>query len=86
MNKVDTKLEKTTRLGVYRILRKLGVNREDIYPEATFKNDLFFDDKDWVCFLFFVESKFNISLKDEEVMQLKTVESTIHTVDKYLQN
>ena len=39
MNKVDTTMEKSTRLGVYRILRKLGVNREDIYPEATFKND-----------------------------------------------
>jgi len=77
-------MDKRTRLGMYRILRKLGVKRNEIYPEASFKTDLFFDDKDWLCFLFFVESKFNISIDDKEIDRLTNLESSIHTVNRYL--
>lgn len=77
-------MEKEIKLGVYRILRKLGVNREEILPEAQFKNDLFFDDMDMTCFLFFVESKFNISISDEETNQLTTIGNSIKVVDRHL--
>lgn len=77
-------MEKEIKLGVYRILRKLGVNRDEIYPEAKFSTDYFFDDIDWNCFLFFIESKFNISITDDEQKELVTVANTIDIVDKHI--
>lgn len=77
-------MEKEIKLGVYRILRKLGVDRDEIQPETQFKNDLFFDDQDMTCFLFFVESKFNISISDEETGELTTIEKSIQVVDRHL--
>lgn len=66
------------------MLRKVGVNRQYIYPEASFTNDLFFDDIDWKCFLCFVEEQFNIEINDEEAQRLVTVENTIELVNKRL--
>lgn len=77
-------MDKTTRVGMYKILRKLGLQRDEIYPEASFDSDLFFDDKDWLCFQFFVESKFNISIDADELMQLTNLESSIATVNHHL--
>lgn len=77
-------MEKQIRLGMYRVLRKVGVNRQYIYPEASFSTDLFFDDIDWKCFLCFVEEQFNIEINDEEAQRLVTVENTIELVNKRL--
>lgn len=77
-------MHKEINLGLYRILRKLGVNRDDIRPETQFQNDLFFDDTDWNCFLFFVESKFNISISNEEEIQLQTIGNSIDIIDRHL--
>ena len=77
-------MEKQVRLGVYRVLRKVGVNRQYIYPEASFTNDLFFDDIDWKCFLCFFEEQFKIEINDEEAQRLVTVENTIELVNKRL--
>ncbi|MBO7595297.1 MAG: hypothetical protein J6T12_10025 [Salinivirgaceae bacterium] len=77
-------MEKQVRLGVYRVLRKVGINRQYIYPEASFTNDLFFDDIDWKCFLCFVEEQFKIEINDEEAQRLVTVENTIELVNKRL--
>ena len=77
-------MEKQVRLGVYRVLRKVGVNRQYIYTEASFTNDLFFDDIDWKCFLCFVEEQFKIEINDEEAQRLVTVENTIELVNKRL--
>lgn len=78
-------MEKEVKLGVYRILRKLGVQRDEIYPEAKFNTDYFFDDKDWNCFLFFIESKFDISISDDEQKELVSVKNTIDFVDRHMQ-
>lgn len=77
-------MHKEINLGLYRILRKLGVNRDDIRPETQFQNDLFFDDTDWNCFLFFVESKFNISISNEEEIQLHTIANSVDIIDRHL--
>lgn len=77
-------MDKTTRLGMYRILRKLGVQRDEIRPEASFETDFFFDEKDWLCFQFFVESKFNISIEEAELSQFTNIESSIKTVNRHL--
>ncbi len=77
-------MEKDIKLGIYRILRKLGVNRDEITPETQFQNDLFFDESDWNCFLFFIESRFNISLSNEEEKQLYTIGNSIDIIDRHL--
>ncbi len=77
-------MEKTTRIGMYRILRKLGIKRDEIYPEVSFEKDLFFDEQDWTCFLFFIESKFDISIKDDEIGNITNFESSINTVNRHL--
>lgn len=77
-------MEKKINLGIYRILRKLGVDRDEIKPETQFQNDLFFDEIDWNCFLFFVESKFDISISNEEEVQLQTIGNSIDIIDRHL--
>ena len=77
-------MERQVRLGMYRVLRKVGVSRNDIMPEASFSNDLFFDDIDWKCFLCFVEEQFHIIINDEEARQMVTVESSIELVSRHL--
>jgi len=77
-------MERQVRLGMYRVLRKVGVNRQNIMPEASFSADLFFDEIDWKCFLCLVEERFNIVLGDDEIRQLVTVENTIELVNKHL--
>lgn len=77
-------MQKEINLGLYKILRKLGVNRDEIKPETQFQNDLFFDEYDWNCFLFFVESKFNISISNEEETQLQTIGNSIDIIDRHL--
>lgn len=77
-------MERQVRLGIYRALRKVGVKRNDIYPESSLSSDFFFDDIDWKCFLCFVEERFNIQINDEEAKQLLTVENTIDLVNKHL--
>ena len=70
-------------IGTYKILRKLGANRDDILPDADFKNDLFFDETDQTCLLFFVESNFNISISKQEESGLVTVNDLVEIVHKH---
>ncbi len=82
--KGDNNMERQVRLGLYRALRKVGVSRQSITPEASFSNDFFFDDVDWKCFLCFLEEQFHIEINDDEAQQLVTVENTIDLVSKHL--
>ncbi len=66
---------------LYKILRKVGVNREYIKPENSFNRDLFFDEKDWICFLFLLESGMNISLHDNMVKKMNTIGDAINIVN-----
>jgi len=77
-------MDKTIRIGLYRILRKLGVKREQIIPDALLKGKFFFDNQDWNCFLFFLETNFNITISAEDELKLETVGSTINTIHSKL--
>jgi len=77
-------MEKYTRIGMYRVLRKFGLKRDEIYPEASFQTDLFFDENDWQCFLFFIENKFKISIDDKEIKNFTNLESSISVVNAHL--
>ncbi len=72
--------------SVYRVLRKLGVQRSEITPETSFKRDLFFDDRDWQCFLFLVESNMDVNLNDAMVMQVNTVGDAVTMLKQQVHN
>jgi acyl carrier protein len=48
----NTMEEKKIRRNLYRVLRKTGVQKNDIQPEASFRRDLNFDSVDWKILLF----------------------------------
>lgn len=70
--------EKKIRRNLYRVLRKTGVQKNDIQPEASFKSDLNFDSVDWKIFTFYLEGIFNISVCDEELLNLGSVNETVN--------
>ncbi len=73
---------KAIRRNLYKVLRKTGVPKSRISEDANFRDELFVDDLDMNCFLFYLETKFDLNIKNDEVVQLTSVRSTID----YLQN
>jgi len=69
--------EKSIRRKLYRVLRKTGIKKENIDPNASFTEDLKFDNVDWTIFTFFLECVFNISVKDEELTSFGKVNDTL---------
>lgn len=76
--KTEILKEKSIRRKLYRVLRKTGVNKENIQPNASFNDDLNFDNIDWTIFTNFLERDFNISIKDEELSKFGRVDDTLH--------
>ena len=76
--KTETLEEKSIRRKLYRVLRKTGVEKESIQPDASFIDDLDFDNVDWTIFTNFLERIFNISVKDEELNKFESVNDTLH--------
>ena len=70
-------------IGTYKILRKLGAEREEIKPETALKTDLFFDEIDRTCLLFYIESNFNIDLTEQEENNLNTVSDILQVVSNH---
>ncbi len=74
--------DKRIRRNLYRVLRKTGVQKNDIQPNAYYKRDLHFDSVDWKIFTFYLEGIFDISVRDEELLNLGSVNDTL----KFLKN
>jgi acyl carrier protein len=69
--------EKSIRRTLYKVLRKTGVRREQIKPEASFNDDLRFDALDWTLFVYYLEGFFKINLNDREIAEFSQVQDTI---------
>jgi len=65
------------RRDLYRVFRKTGVPKELIDENATLSNDLFIDDNDMTCFLYYLETNFNVNIKNDEIKRLVSVKDTI---------
>ncbi len=63
------------------IVEKLGVDEEEITPEASFTNDLGADSLDTVELIMEFEKEFDITIPDEDAEQIATVGDAI----KYLE-
>ena len=75
---METMKEKTIRRNLYRVLRKTGVQKQDIQIEAnrTMKI-LILTPSDWKIFMFYLEGMFNISIRDEEFSRFGSVNDTL---------
>ena len=69
--------DKTIRRNLYRVLRKTGVQKKDIKLDASYRNDLKFDTVDWKIFTFYLEGIFDISVNDQELVRLNSVNDTL---------
>lgn len=78
-------MERIIRIGVYRILRRLGADRNEILPQSELSHLIEFDQTEWTCFMFFIESKFDISILLKEERQLVSVEDTMNLVHQKLE-
>lgn len=71
----------TTRVKAI-IVDKLGVDENEVTPEASFTNDLGADSLDTVELIMEFEKEFNIAIPDEEAEKIGTVGDAIN----YIQN
>ncbi len=67
-------------LSLYKIFRKMGVERNEISLNTSLSKDLCFDNFDMNIFLFFLESRFDININEEDVPKLQTVGKTLEFV------
>lgn len=74
--------DRKIRRNLYRVLRKTGVQKQNIRLNSTFHDDLRFDNVDWSIFAFYLERVFDISIKDEELNNLQNVQNTIQFLGK----
>jgi len=73
---------KTIQRTLYKVLRKTGVRRDRIKLDASFNEDLNFDQVDWALFVFYLEGLFNIQLEDQEITNLSRVNDSLEIVNK----
>ncbi len=64
------------------IVDKLGVDEDDIIPEASFTNDLGADSLDTVELIMELEKEFDITIPDEDAENIVTVGDAISYVEK----
>lgn len=73
---------KTIQRTMYKVLRKTGVHRDQIKLDASFNDDLNFDQVDWALFVYYLEGFFKIQLEDQEITKLSDVNNTLEMVSK----
>ncbi|MCL2331021.1 MAG: acyl carrier protein [Proteobacteria bacterium] len=66
------------------VIEKLGVDGAKVTPNASFVNDLGADSLDTVEFVMEVESKFGITIPDEEAGKLVTVGDAVKYIDTHV--
>ncbi|MEA3369361.1 MAG: acyl carrier protein [Candidatus Ratteibacteria bacterium] len=64
------------------VVEQLGVNREEITPEASFIDDLGADSLDTVELVMALEEEFGLEIPDEEAEKIATVGLAIDYITK----
>jgi len=63
------------------IVDKLGVDENEVTPEASFTNDLGADSLDTVELIMEFEKEFNLSIPDEEAEKISEVGDAINYIE-----
>jgi acyl carrier protein len=66
------------------IVEQLGVNPEQVTPEATFVDDLGADSLDTVELVMALEEEFGLEIPDEEAEKIGSVSDAINYIDSHL--
>lgn len=74
-------MEENIRIGVFKTLRKLGFDKNEIDVDAPIKHYFFFDKQEWNCFLFLLESRFNVFITLNEEKQMYTLGDVIQSIN-----
>ena len=64
------------------IVEQLGVEADQVKPEAQFVNDLGADSLDTVELIMTLEEEFNIEIPDEKAEKIKTVGEAIEYIEQ----
>jgi len=73
---------KTARRTLYKVLRKTGVSRHDIELDASFQDDLKFDQLDWILFLFYLEESVDVNIGDDQASELHQVKDSLKLLEE----
>ena len=65
------------------IVEQLGVDAEEVTPEASFVEDLGADSLDTVELIMAFEEEFSIEIPDEDAEKIKRVKDATEYVDKH---
>ena len=65
------------------IAEKLGVDLDEVIPEASFVDDLGADSLDLVELIMSIEEEFDIEISDEDAEKLLTVKNALEYVVKH---
>ena len=63
------------------IVEQLGVDEEEVTPDASFVDDLGADSLDTVELVMALEEEFNIEISDEEAEKIKTVGDAVKYIE-----
>jgi acyl carrier protein len=74
--------DKKIRRNLYRVLRKTGVQKQNIKLTSSFNDDMQFDLVDWSIFAYYLEGVFHISINDDELDKLENVTKTIQFLER----
>ena len=66
------------------IIDKLGVEKTEVTPEASFTNDLGADSLDTVELIMEFEKEFNISIPDDQAENIATVGNAISYLEEHV--
>jgi acyl carrier protein len=65
------------------IVEQLGVDEEEVKPEATFVDDLGADSLDVVELVMALEEEFGIEISDEDAEKLVSVQHAVNYIDSH---
>jgi acyl carrier protein len=65
------------------IVEQLGVDQEEVSPEASFVEDLGADSLDTVELIMAFEEEFGVEISDEEAEKIRKVKDAVEYIDKH---
>ena len=69
---------KRIKLKLYKVLRNVGLERNQIKLFTIFNEELPLDKFDEDCYYYYLEDSFNISIPDNDLPKLKRIDNTIN--------
>jgi len=65
------------------VVEQLGVDEEDVKPEASFVDDLNADSLDLVELIMSLEEEFGTEISDEDAERIRTVGDAVEYIDEH---